>query len=85
MKKRQWIIGLSVALVLAVLFVPIPSGIYKDGGTRAYTALTYKVVVWNRIYDAEKSGFYQRTCVYWFPNNFKSIDVLWEKERHPQR
>ena len=39
MKKKIWICIAGVVL-LAILFVPIPSGTYKDGGTRTYSALT---------------------------------------------
>ena len=34
MKKKIWICIAGVVL-LAILFAPIPSGTYKDGGTRA--------------------------------------------------
>lgn len=77
MKKKAWIWIAAIALLLAILFVPIPSGTYKDGGTRAYTALTYKVVKWNRI---SGSDMYRATKVYWLPDNFKSIDRLWSQE-----
>ena len=50
MKKKIWI-PILVVVILAILFVPIPSGVYKDGGTREYTALTYKIVDWNRLTD----------------------------------
>ena len=43
MKKKIWI-PIVIALLLAILVVPIPTGVYKDGGTREYTALTYKIV-----------------------------------------
>lgn len=74
--KKIWI-PLVVFAVLIVLFVPIPSGTYKDGGTKAYTALTYKIVKWRRLVGI---GRYENTSVYGFPNNFKSIDALWEME-----
>lgn len=61
-----------------ILAVPIPTGRYKDGGTREYTALTYKIVRWNRLTGAD--GTYSKTKVYFFPDNFKSIDSLWDKE-----
>lgn len=77
MKKRLWIWILSAALLLAVLFVPIPKGPYEDGGTREYAALTYKLVSWNRITD---DGLHQILKLYPFPDNFKSIDKLWEAE-----
>lgn len=57
--------------------IPIPSGIYKDGGTREYTTLSYKIVDWNRLTG---DSTYDKTKVYFFPNNFKSIDALWYME-----
>ncbi len=77
MKKKLWIIGIAVIILLAVLFVPISQGPYKDGGTREYSALTYKVVDWNRLMG---NDIYTATKTYWFPDNFKSIDELWEEE-----
>ena len=77
MRKKIILIALTVLLLAAVLFVPIPGETYKDGGTRAYTALTYKVVKWNRLTEGDT---YEATKVYWFPDNFKSIDELWEQE-----
>ena len=47
-KKKIWI-PIAAVILLAVLFVPIPTGHYKDGGTKEYTALTYKIVNWKRI------------------------------------
>ena len=76
MKKKIWIP--IVIVLIAVLFIPIPSGVYKDGGTREYTALTYKVVDWNRLTD--DGSTYSATKVYFFPNNFRSFDNLWYKE-----
>ncbi len=74
MKKKYRI---SIILILIILFAPIPSGVYKDGGTRTFSALTYKVVKWNRLVNTED---YKNTSVYWFPNNFKSLNELWEIE-----
>lgn len=76
MKKKIWL-PIAVAAVLAILLVPIPRSPYKDGGTRAYTALTYKIVRWNRM---TTDGVYKATKVYWIPDNFKSIDELWAYE-----
>lgn len=77
MKKKIWIPILIVA-VIAILVIPIPTGTYKDGGTREYTSLTYKIVDWNRLTD--DGSTYSATKVYFFPNNFRSIDNLWYKE-----
>lgn len=84
MKKRTVLSCLSGVLLAAILFVPIPIGPAKDGGTRQYSALTYKVVVWNRFTDElDENGQpikYQNTSVFWFPDNQKSIEQLWEIE-----
>lgn len=77
MKKKAWIWILSAVALLSILFIPIPSGAYKDGGTRSYTALTYKIVDWNRI---SADGNHKATRVYWFPENLRSIDELWAYE-----
>ena len=77
MKKKVWIPILIIVLV-AILVIPIPTGTYKDGGTREFTALTYKIVDWNRLTD--DGSIYSATKVYFFPNNFRSIDSLWYKE-----
>lgn len=78
MKKKVRIWGVAAIALLAVLVIPIPSGPYKDGGTREYTALTYKIVDWNRLTG---EAVYDETRIYLFPNNFKSVDALWEQEQ----
>jgi len=77
MKKKFWIWIIAAALLLVVLLVPISKGPYEDGGTREYTALTYKLVSWNRLTD---DGIHQIMKLYPFPDNFKSIDELWTME-----
>ncbi|MBR3807211.1 MAG: hypothetical protein IKJ15_02415 [Lachnospiraceae bacterium] len=74
MKKKIWI---PIVVVLMILAIPIPTGVYKDGGTREYTALTYKIVDWNRMTG---DTIYDETKIYVFPYNFKSIDGLWYYE-----
>ena len=86
MKKKPIIIASIVfAVILFVLFLPIPKGTYDDGGTRDYDALLYKIVVWNKIQGvANEDGtiqIYHKTSVFWFPDNQKSIDELWKIER----
>lgn len=75
-KKIIWIV-LAAVLLLAVLFVPIPGGTARDGGTRTYNALTYRVVSWHRDIGGE---IYEATRVYWFPKNFQSVEELWAEE-----
>ena len=76
MKKKIWIP--IVIVLIAVLFIPIPSGVCQDGGTREYTALTYKIVKWNRLTG---DSTYDKLRVYLFPNNFRSIGSLWTREK----
>lgn len=77
MKKKTWLAIGAVAVLLAALFVPIPTGVCRDGGTRTYTALTYKIIDWNRLTD---DGIYEKTKIYFFPHNGNSIDELWKQE-----
>lgn len=79
---------ISAVLIISfiVLFIPIPSSPLRDGGTRAYSALTYKIVKWNKIYSQSLYSTdatlkkYQNTSVFWFPENFTDYEMLWEKE-----
>jgi len=77
MKKAILRTVLIFVILLAILFAPIPKGVYKDGGTREYAALTYKIVDWNRL---TTDKVYDETKIYWFPDNFRSIDSLWAME-----
>lgn len=77
MKKKALILIISL-IALLVLFFPIPSGALKDGGTREYTALTYKLVKWNRI--TSDGEIYKAWRIYTFPLNTKSVDALWKEE-----
>lgn len=88
-KKAIAAVSLSVVIILLILFLPIRTGLCKDGGTRVYSALTYKVVVWNRLLEETKEDgsagelqTYHKTSVFWFPDNRKSIDELWRIERN---
>ncbi len=87
-RKKLLFCVLGLLLVAAVLFVPLPAGTYEDGGTREYAALTYKLVIWNRMeaaHDADGRitaiNIYQNTSVYFFPDNLKSLDELWDLEQ----
>lgn len=76
MKKKTRIL---IIVILAALFIPIPRGTYKDGGTKEYTAVAYKIVKWNKLTD---DGIYKKTRVYFGLDRFKSIDALWYMEEH---
>ena len=77
MKRKIWIF--AIVILLAVLAVPIPTGTTKDGGTRTYTALTYKIVKWQRL--LEDGSRYDRLRIYWVPDSFRSLDELWQMEK----
>lgn len=83
--KKSTAILLIIAAILLLLFLPIPRGTLCDGGTRVYAALTYKIIVWNRIQaepdGAGDPGFYHNTSVFFFPENRLNIDELWEIEQ----
>lgn len=74
--KKKWLWLLAV--LAAILLVPIPVGQAKDGGTRAYRSLSYTVVAWRRIVPAMENGLYEQTAIYWFPESGKTLDELWK-------
>ena len=79
MKKRY--LFLIIAVVLLISVFPCYSGMYKDGGTKVYSALTYKIVKWKRITHYNGVDVtYVDTKVYFFPHNFKGIDELYDME-----
>lgn len=83
MKKRRILIIVLLAAAALILLVPRGGDLYDDGGTQTYDAPAYKIVVWNRLLgEPNENGewFYHKTSVFWFPNNQKSIDELWELE-----
>lgn len=82
MKKKTGWFTAAAAVVLAVLFLPIPRGSYDDGGTREWVALTYKIVDWNRLCDSGGNGpsIYKKIRVYGPADKDKSIGELWAEE-----
>lgn len=87
MKKKIIIPVVVVMALILALFLPMKQVQYDDGGTREYASLTYKIVKWNKfvsVYNEngniERIDTYTDTSVYWLPDNFKSIDELWEME-----
>ena len=86
MKKKRITI-LTIIVILLILFVPIPTAQYKDGGTKEYSALTYKIMAWKVMgYYApdeciDGDDRYSEVSVYWFPDNFKGYEELWKMEQ----
>ena len=75
--KKVCLIILVAVLLIGALFIPIPQGPYRDGGTREYKALLYKKVEWKRQTEDE---LYRADRWYWFPKNFQSLNTLWKAE-----
>ena len=80
--KKLLTLIIALALII-VLFVPFGYASYDDGGTVRFTSLTYSIVKWNRYVSDWSTGemkldLYQNTCFYLFPDNFRSLDELWE-------
>lgn len=78
---------ISVLIIcLVILILPIPQSPLKDGGTRVYNALTYKIVKWNKLctqslYTPEQEPIvYKNTSIYWFPENLSDMNILWEEK-----
>ncbi|MDD3946889.1 MAG: hypothetical protein PHI19_03525 [Clostridia bacterium] len=77
--KKKIRTALLVIGIFIVLFFPFHIATYKDGGTKVYGALTYKVVAWNKLVSDEDGPHrHSNTCVYWFPDSLKGIDELWD-------
>ena len=83
--KKKTIILVAIVL-LVILLLPIPAT-YDDGGTCEWTALTYKIVRWvyldweyNEDGSRDHLSTYNKTVIYFFPNNLKSINELWKME-----
>ncbi len=68
MKKKYVLIGLIIVLLFPIL------NVYYDGGTKTLTSLLFKVIVWNKIDGEVEGGRKIGTDVYWFPNNFGSLN-----------
>ena len=84
-KKKGAIIAGILLVIGLILFLPIPTGTLRDGGTKTYSALTYRIIVWNRLIPPEPDGgsdgdTYRKTSVFWLPDNFKTVDELWQIE-----
>lgn len=70
MKKKNLVL---IIVIILILIVPIPVA-YKDGGTTTFTSLTYKIICWNSMDDNYENGYKTGIEVYFFPNNFKSLN-----------
>ena len=77
MKKKIWIpIVVSIAILIIAAFIPFSVDTLKDGGSRVYSALAYKIIDWHAFTEL---GVYDKTKAYFFTN--ESVGELWEKEK----
>ena len=83
MRKANWAI---VILILSsiILFFPIPMYGSEDSGAIVYSALTYRIIKWDKYAVFTSTGLgkpehYNVTSLYFFPDNFKSVEELWNK------
>ena len=74
MKKKILIV---CAILLLILVVPIPTARMKDGGSKEYIALTYKIIAWQ--HDCGDKIF-EKTCIYFFPDNRLPVGELLDRE-----
>ena len=74
MKKKILII---CAILLLILVVPIPTARMKDGGSKEYIALTYKIIAWH--HDCGDK-FFEKTCIYFFLDNRLPVGELLDRE-----
>jgi len=72
-KKSTVLLVLSILAILVIFLFPIKTT-YRDGGTKTYTALLYRVIVWNHIDENYENNVKTGTEIYLFPNNFRKID-----------
>jgi len=70
MKKRRLFV---LIIILILSLIPVPMTL-EDGGTKTYTAVLYKIIVWNKIIDDSSNGYKTGTEIYFFPNNLKILD-----------
>ena len=74
-------ICLTVAICLAILFVPQPMGSYNDGGSQQYESVLYQVVDWKRTREFDGTPFHeenQKMRIYFFPFNCYEYEAKWE-------
>jgi len=71
MKKKRLIILMAIILIISLIPIPMTA---EDGGTKTYTAVLYKIIVWHKIIDDNSGDYKTGTEIYFFPNNFKNLN-----------
>ena len=72
-ERKRKLTTVIVAVCAVLLFLPIPATI-KDGGTKTFTALLYRVVIWHRLDLSCEGGYKTGVELQLLPDNFKSLD-----------
>lgn len=70
-KKRYLFI--TIGLFIIVILFPIRF-VFKDGGTKVYQSMIYKIINWNRLNDNYLDGFKTGKEIHLFPFNFYPLD-----------
>ena len=64
---------ITIGLFIVVILFPIKF-VFKDGGTKVYQSMIYKVIYWNRLNDNYLDGFKAGREIHLFPFNFYPLD-----------
>ena len=70
MSKSRKRLRRAAVILLAVCLLPFPT-ILKDGGTKIFHAVLYKVVVWHRLRPLPEGGYKTGVEFIPFPRNFR--------------
>ena len=80
-KKKILLIVLPIIALLLILFTPIPqTEDLPDGKVTTLNSLTYKLVFWNLYENTDKP--YNETELILLPDNFSSVESLFEKRQN---
>ncbi len=80
-KKKILLIVLPIIAVSLILFTPIPqTEDLPEGKVTTLNALTYKLVFWNLYENTDKP--YNETELIFLPDNFSSVESLFEKRQN---
>lgn len=80
-KKIIIVVALIAALGSLAYFLLCPTKltlVLNDGGTEVYDAPLCRMINWNKITE---KGNYIKTSYYFYPDNQKTPDELWEIEK----
>lgn len=76
MKKHCILWTVVITLIVSwFLFFPWSKQVLEDGGTIVYSSFTYKIYIWNSI------GGKNTTEIYYFPSNFKYMNIPLRRSR----